>query len=147
MSNKTFAAIALILSLCSLTACNSSVSKVTTEASKEVSKKVSKEEVVKVVANNKPKPTVILFYAQWCGYCKTMFPAFQELQAKYKNDVNFFYIDIDSEKGKTLAAQYRTKQGGVPDTQFYNAEGKLIEEFLGATSKDRIEANIKNLLH
>jgi thiol-disulfide isomerase/thioredoxin len=138
MSGKTFKALALIVSICTLAACNSSVSK-------EASKASSTNEMLGTKADSK-KPTVILFYAQWCGYCKQMFPMFQELQPKYKDRVNFFYIDIDSEKGKALATQYRTKQAGVPDTQFYNAEGKLMEEFLGASPIERIETNIKNLL-
>ena len=138
MSLKTLKILVLLLSLSSLTACNSSVPSKASKAS-------SNSNLTGTTADSQ-KPTVILFYAQWCGYCKQMFPMFQELQAKYKNDVNFFYIDIDSEKGKVLAKQYRTKQGGVPDTQFYNAQGKLIEEFLGATSRERIESNIKNIL-
>ena len=147
MSRKGFIVLALMFSVCSLTACNSSVSKSVSKEVTTVSTKSTSSTSSVVSKADSSKPTVILFYAQWCGYCKTMFPLFQELQAKYKNDVNFFYIDIDSEKGKALSLQYRTKQGGVPDTQFYNAEGKLIEEFLGASSKERIESNIKNLLH
>ena len=139
MPRKTFKAIALIVAICTLAACHSSVSK---EASKAASKT---GEMLSTKADSK-KPTVILFYAQWCGYCKKMFPMFQELQPKYKDRVNFFYIDIDSEKGRALATQYRTKQSGVPDTQFYSADGKLMEELLGLTPIERIEANIKSLL-
>jgi thiol-disulfide isomerase/thioredoxin len=136
MLSKT---IAIVIFLFALTACNNSISK-------QASKASSRNELVTSTKAKSKKPAVILFYAQWCGYCKQMFPLFQELQAKYQKDVNFFYIDIDSEKGKELALQYRTKQNGVPDTQFYNKEGKLMEEFLGASSIERIESNIKNLL-
>ncbi len=130
--------IILIISLFSLSACNSIVTK-------QASKAASNNELISSSVEGK-KPAVILFYAQWCGYCKQMFPMFQELQAKYHKEVNFFYIDIDSERGQELAKQYRTKQNGVPDTQFYNKDGKLIEEFLGASTIERIESNIKNLL-
>ncbi len=131
--------ILVIVSLFALAACNSIVTKQADKAA------VSNNELISSSIKER-KPAVILFYAEWCGYCKQMFPVFRELQAKYQKDVNFFYIDIDSEKGKELAQQYRTKQNGVPDTQFYNKDGKLVEEFLGASSKDRVEANIKNLL-
>ncbi len=138
MLNKTLRTVTLITSLVTLTACNNGITK-------QAKKAASTNELIGTDASSK-KPAVIMFYAQWCGYCKQMFPLFRELQAKYQKDVNFFYIDIDSERGKELAKQYRTKQNGVPDTQFYNKEGKLIEEFLGASSIERIEANIKNLL-
>ena len=138
MLSKTFKTTILVISLLTLAACNSIVSKQADRAASD--KKLISSDV------KGKKPAVILFYAEWCGYCKEMFPLFRELQTKYQEEVNFFYIDIDSEKGKELAKQYRTKQNGVPDTQFYNKEGKLIEEFLGVSSMERLEASIKQLL-
>ncbi|MDD9897390.1 MAG: thioredoxin family protein [Candidatus Melainabacteria bacterium] len=92
------------------------------------------------------KPSVIMFYANWCGYCKKMFPVFKELQAKYNNDINFFYIDIDTKRGGQLARQYRTKKGGVPDTQFYNAEGELLGERLGAIKPQELTQLVVSLI-
>ena len=87
-----------------------------------------------------------MFYANWCGYCKKMFPVFKELQAKYNNDINFFYIDIDTKRGGQLARQYRTKKGGVPDTQFYNAEGELLGERLGAIKPQELTQLVVSLI-
>lgn len=87
-----------------------------------------------------------MFYANWCGYCKKMFPAFQTLQEKYNKEINFFYIDIDSARGAELARQYRTKQGGVPDTQFYDNAGNLVDEQLGAMPTEQLSAKVQSLI-
>lgn len=88
-----------------------------------------------------------MFYANWCGYCKKMFPTFRSLQEKYKQEINFFYIDIDTKRGGELAKQYRTKQGGVPDTLFYNSKGELLEEKLGAIAPAILTKKIESLLN
>ncbi len=44
------------------------------------------------------KPSVIDFYATWCGPCKKVSPIMDELAKKYAGQVNFYKIDTDEEK-------------------------------------------------
>ncbi len=138
--------ILLLVTLFCFTLCNVNAKTSESQTVTNTTVKETKTISTTTVASTEKLPTVILFYAKWCGYCKKMFPLFETLQAKYKGRVNFFYIDIDSQRGKELALQYRTKEGGIPDTQFYNAAGKLVDESMGALPMEKLEAGIKNIL-
>jgi thioredoxin 2 len=50
-------------------------------------------------------PTVIDFWADWCGPCKTMAPVFEALAAEFEPMVRFAKVDTDAEK--ELAQYFR----------------------------------------
>ncbi len=41
-----------------------------------------------------PKVIAVKFHADWCGFCKTMGPAFEELQAKFDQEP-VLYVEFD----------------------------------------------------
>jgi len=42
------------------------------------------------------KPMLILFYADWCGYCLRFMPKFQTLSKLYGNKYNFVMLNVES---------------------------------------------------
>ena len=64
------------------------------------------------------KPTLVDFFATWCGPCKMLTPVFAEAAKKY-TDVKFVSVDIDKlpETAKAFNVQ------AVPTVVFINAEG------------------------
>lgn len=85
-----------------------------------------------------PKPTLVDFFASWCGPCKMMHPILDELQCRLAGKVNIMKIDVD--KHQSLAADYNIRS--VPTLIIFK-NGKPVWRATGvqnvATLLDAIE--------
>lgn len=54
---------------------------------------------------NSDKPTLVDFYATWCGPCKMQSPILEQLKTKVGDSANIIKIDVD--RNEELARKYR----------------------------------------
>jgi thiol-disulfide isomerase/thioredoxin len=80
-----------------------------------------------------PKKKVVkMFYAPWCGACKSTMPTWDELAKKHKN-----MIKIDCEASPAAAKDNNIKH--FPTIRSYDENGKMIAEHTGSRSKESLE--------
>ena len=83
-------------------------------------------------------PTVVDFWAEWCGPCKQIGPALEEISDEMKDQVVIAKHNIDEEPNTP------TKYGvrGIP-TMLLFKDGQLKATKVGATTKSNIVSWIK----
>jgi len=86
-------------------------------------------------------PVMVDFYADWCGPCKMIAPAVEEIAKEYDGKINVCKLNVD-EAGQT-AAKYRVSS--IPFIGFFK-NGELVDQLIGAVPKENITVKIDSLL-
>ena len=86
-------------------------------------------------------PSVIDFYADWCGPCKMIAPIIEELSQEYDGKVNFYKIDTEAEQ--ELAGAFGIQS--IPSLLFIPKVGKP-QMAAGALPKETMKEVIEKEL-
>ncbi|MBQ8854356.1 MAG: thioredoxin [Alistipes sp.] len=100
---------------------------------------ITNENYEAIVADS--KPTVIDFWAEWCGPCRTIAPIVEEMAEEYVDRVNIGKCDVDS--ADDVVATYRVRN--IPTLVFIK-DGNVIGKHVGAISRNDLVAKIEELL-
>jgi thioredoxin 1 len=76
-------------------------------------------------------PILVDFWAEWCGPCRMVAPVLEKLAAEYGGRVRIGKVNVDDESG--LAASYGIQS--IPTLLLFK-DGRVVEQFIGATSRD-----------
>lgn len=75
------------------------------------------------------KPTLMEFYADWCGSCQAMAPGLAQLKQDYSQTVNFAMLNVDNTKWLPEIEKYRVD--GIPHFVFFDKSGALLAQAIG----------------
>lgn len=153
--------VASLLMIITVTACGGSSDKTsgsvssTTSDAVETQSSVPADEVVSdslaqgqeneaqaLDAKSGKKLVVLDFFATWCGPCKAMAPAMEQMEKKYAGKIEFRKIDVDQEP--ELAQQYNIT--GVPTIVVLSADGKILDSTVGLQTVDELDKMFSALL-
>lgn len=87
---------------------------------------------------NSSKPTLVDFFATWCGPCKMQAPILEQLKAKVGDDANIVKIDVD--RNQEVAARYNVRS--IP-TLIVLKNGEPVWRGAGLHQLDVLEAKVK----
>jgi len=88
-------------------------------AAKDEEKKPAGADTGKFDADMAGKHTFVKFFAPWCGHCKSMAPAWKELQTAFEGSASTQILDVDctSDEGKPLCQAAGVR--GYPTLQYF----------------------------
>lgn len=89
---------------------------------------------------NRNTPTLVDFYADWCGPCKMMPPVLKEVKSQLGDRVNILKVDVD--KNQKAADKYGIRS--IPTLILFK-NGKIVWRKVGVAQAREIQQAIQSI--
>jgi thioredoxin len=86
-------------------------------------------------------PVLVDFWAAWCGPCRAIAPAIEEIANEYAGRLKV--VKLDTEESQDVAIQYNVT--GIPTLILFK-DGQVVERLLGAHPKPVVISKIERHL-
>lgn len=86
-------------------------------------------------------PTVVDFWAVWCGPCKMLAPVIDEVSEALAGKAKFVKVNVD--ENPVVSSQFRI--ASIPTVMIFK-DGKAVDTLVGFRPKDAIKASIEKHL-
>lgn len=93
-------------------------------------------EFQRVISNS--TPTIVDFWAEWCGPCRVMHPVFEKLAKKYSGKMNFARLNVDENPGTPSSLGIFS----IPTFVVFKG-GQVIDTVVGAVGEAGLEKVIQ----
>ena len=83
------------------------------------------------------EPVLVDFFAEWCGPCKAMAPALEQVASEMKGKLKVVKLDVD--QNPRITQTYRIQ--AMPTLMIFK-NGQVVEQMVGAKSKRDLKASL-----
>ncbi|MCT7583609.1 thioredoxin [Aliarcobacter butzleri] len=81
------------------------------------------------------------FWAPWCGPCRMLAPAIDQLAEEFENKAKICKVNTEEEPDLTSEYQVRS----IPTILFFK-NGEIVDQIIGTTTKAKLEEKLNSLL-
>ena len=90
---------------------------------------------------NSSVPVLVDFWAEWCGPCKQIAPALEELSKEMEGRLKIVKINVD--ENQNVPTKYRIQ--AIPTLMLFN-KGEMVDRQMGALPKSKIESWVNSAI-
>ncbi len=90
---------------------------------------------------NSDIPVVVDFWAEWCGPCKQIGPALEEIASEMEGKVTIAKVNIDD--SPNAPSKYGVR--GIPTLLLFK-DGEVVSKKVGAAPKGQLQAWIEDAI-
>ncbi len=86
-------------------------------------------------------PVIVDFWAEWCGPCRMIAPAMEEISNEYSGKASVVKVDVDN--SPAIASRFNIRN--IPTVLFFK-NGQVADRQVGAVPKANFVTKLNNLL-
>lgn len=88
-------------------------------------------------------PTLVDFWAPWCGPCRMMAPVLENIAEKFDGKFKVAKLNTEEPANQSLAAIFQIQS--IPNMKVFK-DGKIVHEFIGFRPTEIFEKEISELI-